>query len=395
MVVGLALLLPAAASAQSAPTGERSKVLVVTSANDSLTRAGIAAIRSAGKVGRFSVTAPNPAGVGEQFTATKLEQYGAVVFLDTGPASPLTDAQRTAFEDYFDRGGGFVGIGSAIETDPGWQFLTEILGTRPDPESSDEETAQDVEFLDRVHPATRDLPALFEGHEDVWYTWATNPTGSVHTVARARFASIPAAGEFTGEVPEYVTETHIIGEGESLTNDAVKDDSGGDDPNSNSNRPVSWCRDIDQGRSFYTGLGRVSSAYESEELEGHLAGAIQWAAGMMRGNCKATINSNYEGTRLTPPNSPGELDMIGEGTHMDIADNGLVFYIGRATSSRSPTGTTPTSASAAARFTSGTRASRAPMSRTPTRSPTSRRWRCSATAAAAPRLARPASPSLG
>ena len=52
------------------------------------------------------------------------------MFLNTGMASPLTDAQRANFETYFKKGGGFVGIGSAIETDSTWTFLTNVLGTR-------------------------------------------------------------------------------------------------------------------------------------------------------------------------------------------------------------------------------------------------------------------------
>ena len=41
-----------------------------------------------------------------------------------------TDAQQDAFEAYFRAGGGFVGIGSAIEIEPGWPFLTDVLGSR-------------------------------------------------------------------------------------------------------------------------------------------------------------------------------------------------------------------------------------------------------------------------
>ena len=52
------------------------------------------------------------------------------MFLNTGIASPLTDPQRANFEAYFKKGGGFVGIGSAVETDPTWPFLTSVLGTR-------------------------------------------------------------------------------------------------------------------------------------------------------------------------------------------------------------------------------------------------------------------------
>jgi hypothetical protein len=106
------------------------KVLVVTSVDNALSKAGVSAVRSAGRSAGFAVTAPSPADVGDQFAVKRLEQYRAVVFLNTGAASPLTDAQRANFEEYFALGGGFVGVGSAVETDPSWQFLSDVLGTR-------------------------------------------------------------------------------------------------------------------------------------------------------------------------------------------------------------------------------------------------------------------------
>ena len=63
------------------------------------------------------------------FTEADLGRFRAVVFLDT-TGSPLNAAQEAAFEAYFRNGGGFVGVGSAVETEPDWQFLTDILGTR-------------------------------------------------------------------------------------------------------------------------------------------------------------------------------------------------------------------------------------------------------------------------
>src|SRR3954452_2909466 len=127
--LGLALAVPATASAKAKQAVEPYKVLVVTSTSDAASTAGISAITSA--VGADGVvTAPAPADVGAQFTPANLDSYRAVVFLNTGMASPLTDAQRTNFENYFKKGGGFVGIGSAVETDPSWSYLTQILGTR-------------------------------------------------------------------------------------------------------------------------------------------------------------------------------------------------------------------------------------------------------------------------
>ena len=123
-LVSLAFMLTATATAAA-----DYKVLVVTSTQDEVSTAGVAAIQAAAASGGFTVTAPAPADVGAQFTPANLEQYGAVVFLNT-TGDLLTDAQQSAFEGYFREGGGFFGIGSAIETEPGWQFLTDVLGTR-------------------------------------------------------------------------------------------------------------------------------------------------------------------------------------------------------------------------------------------------------------------------
>jgi cytochrome c len=82
-------------------------------------------------------------------------RFRAVVFLDT-TGSPLNAAQEAAFEDYFHAGGSFVGVGSAVETEPGWQFLTDVLGSR----SASKLGAQTVtnKVADRVHDASKNLP---------------------------------------------------------------------------------------------------------------------------------------------------------------------------------------------------------------------------------------------
>ena len=59
-------------------------------------------------------------------------------------------------------------------------------------------------------------------------------------------------------------------------------------------------------------MGRTAGAYGDDAVSKHLLGAIQWAAGMVRGNCKATINSNYTRRRAqrepggTGPRPPGD-----------------------------------------------------------------------------------------
>ena len=126
-----------------------------------------------------------------------------------------------------------------------------------------------------------------------------------------------------------------------MTNDAVTRFTGGTNTlQPQGERALSWCRDIQQGRSFYTGMGQTVAAYDAT-LNKHLASAVQWAAGMVRGGCKATITSNYTQTRLTPsnPTMPAQPmsdstanfnPYMGEIDALAMAQDGRVFYAGRA-----------------------------------------------------------------
>ena len=152
-----------------------------------------------------------------------------------------------------------------------------------------------VSVVDRRHPATEGLPLTWT-RSDQWLNWSPDPTGDVHTVAQVQ------------------EQTY--------------------DPGENSNgpfHPVSWCRDYDGGRSFYTGMGATPESYTTDEkFRSHLLGAIEWTTGMVRGDCKATIASNYEVQRLTGENAPGELDQAGEMHGLTMAPDGTAFYVGKA-----------------------------------------------------------------
>jgi PKD repeat protein/glucose/arabinose dehydrogenase/type 1 glutamine amidotransferase len=151
-----------------------------------------------------------------------------------------------------------------------------------------------VDILDRNHPATRDLPLTVK-RSDRWYNWEPNPLGTVHTVAQ-------------------VEERHY-------------------NPGANANgafHPVSWCRDYDGGRSFYTGMGHTEGGYGEDAFRKHLGGALDWTSGRVRGDCQATIASNYKIERLTPQNQTGQLDQMGEPHGLTVAPDGTVFYVGKA-----------------------------------------------------------------
>ncbi|MFI5492219.1 ThuA domain-containing protein [Actinoplanes sp. NPDC051859] len=150
-----------------------------------------------------------------------------------------------------------------------------------------------VDVLDRQHPATGALPPTLR-RADRWVNWDPNPIGTVHTLAQ-------------------VEERFY-------------------DPGPGANgpfHPVSWCRDYDGGRSFYTGMGHTEAGYAEPAFRSHLTGALRWTSGLQRGDCQATIAANYQVERLTAANQPGQLDQIGEPHGLTIAPDGTVFYVGK------------------------------------------------------------------
>lgn len=160
----------------------------------------------------------------------------------------------------------------------------------PDPEP----VAAKIDVVDRQHPANKGL-GLNWTHTDHYLNWDPNPVGTVHTVAQVEEWSYDPGPGANGAF-----------------------------------HPVSWCRDYDGGRSFYTVMGRTEASYSEDAFRSHILGAMQWTTGMVRGDCKATIASNYKIERLTARNASGQLDQIGEPHGLTIAPNGLIFYIGKA-----------------------------------------------------------------
>jgi PKD repeat protein/glucose/arabinose dehydrogenase/type 1 glutamine amidotransferase len=151
-----------------------------------------------------------------------------------------------------------------------------------------------VNILDRQHPATKSLP-LNVSRSDRWYNWDPSPIGTVHTLAQVEERSYDPGPGANGPF-----------------------------------HPVSWCRDYEGGRSFYTGMGHTEGSYAEADFRKHLDGALRWTTGIDRGDCQATIASNYSVERLTQANQTGQLDQIGEPHGLTVAPDGTIFYVGKA-----------------------------------------------------------------
>ncbi|MEV5811711.1 ThuA domain-containing protein [Streptomyces mutabilis] len=192
--------------------------------------AGIAALRA---LGDFTVDATeDPAALERPLTA-----YAAVVFLSTS-GEVLTPAGRERLAAHVEGGGGFVGVHAAACTEYDWPFYGELLGARFDRHPAYQPGRVVVE--DRDHPATRDLPPVWD-FTDEWYDFRTSPRGTVRVLARADESSYEGGG---------MGEDH----------------------------PLVWCREQGAGRVFYTALGHAAEAYADPDFLAHLRGGVQWAA---------------------------------------------------------------------------------------------------------------------
>ena len=292
-LIGVLLALPAGAGAvvdaKAVAAAPKVQVLVLTEGNN--TTGQFAALNKAANQSspRFDVDQVKNSANG--FTARHLSRYNAVVFLNT-TGDALDAQEQAAFEAYFRGGGGFVGIGSAIETNPGWQFLSDILGTR----AAAKLDAQNVtnKVADRLHDASKNLPEYWNLN-DTYYNWAANVRGLSHvltTVSGAPFNK-------TGDGPTL----------NALTGGTMGAD-----------HPVTWCKDYQGGRSYYTNHGASSAAWSDANLVKELVGALAWAAGQsdpVYSDCGATVRANYQQSFVAaPPNlsEPIGFDVLPDGT---------------------------------------------------------------------------------
>ncbi len=84
--------------------------------------------------------------------------------------------------------------------------------------------------------------------------------------------------------------------------------------------PVTWCKDYQGGRSYYTNHGASAAAWSDANLTKELVGAITWASGQsdpVYSDCGATVLANYQQSFVAaPPNlsEPIGFDVLPDGT---------------------------------------------------------------------------------
>lgn len=282
---------PAASKGADGP--DRSRVLVFSKTagfrHDSIPE-GIAAVRELGTTGGFAVDATEDAGA---FTARNLARYDAVVFLST-TGDVLDTIQQAAFERYIKRGGGYVGIHAAADTEYDWAFYGGLAGAYFQSHPAIQPATVTVE--DRSHPATLGLPRSWE-RTDEWYNYRSNPRDRAHVLASLDESSY-TGGTMSGD------------------------------------HPIAWCQEYRGGRAFYTGGGHTKESYAEPAFRQHLLGGIRYAIGAAQADCRPENGYRplFDGTAGSlsawKQAGPGSFSLSDDGTLTSHDGLGMLWYAG-------------------------------------------------------------------
>jgi len=193
------------------------------------------------------------------FTPENLATRDAVVFAQTGGVL-FNAAQRSALEEYIRDGGGYMGMHYA-----GWSvgqsehdvnpFYARLVGAASEghPENPAIRPGR-VVVKDPSHPLTQGVPAEFT-RSDEWYDWVLNPAPDVRTLVE-------------------VDETSY-GMGRQC-----------------STHPVTWCQQIDAGRSWYSGMGHEGTAYAEAPIRAQMRNGLAYAAGLLPADCSPPVKDD-------------------------------------------------------------------------------------------------------
>ena len=233
----LSIFLAACANNKPPKTPSKNKILVFSKTNGfrhSSIPDGIKAIKEIGAQEGFEVFATEDSTL---FTGENLEQYKAIVFLNT-TGTILGLAEKKAFEHYIKNGGGFAGIHSATDTEYEWPFYEKMVGAQF--LSHPKQQNADLLVVNKKHSATSFLP-------DIWHRW-------------------DEWYNFKNLNPEVTVLIKI-------------DESGYEGGKNGSNHPMSWYHKVDGGRAFYTALGHTEASYKEPLFLRHITGGIRYAMG--------------------------------------------------------------------------------------------------------------------
>ncbi|MDY6945464.1 MAG: ThuA domain-containing protein [Pseudomonadota bacterium] len=202
----------------------------------------VSAVRGLGQLHHFDVFwTEDPKRL---FTDDMLAKHAVVMFLQT-TGDVLNDQQQAMFERYIRRGGGFVGVHSAADTEYQWPWYNRMLGHMFVRHPAIQTAMFKVESRD--FPGMERFAPRFLATEEL-YEFDASRSPALQYLLSVDESSYQPSEERRAEAKQVPLH------------------------------PISWYQPYDGGRAFYTALGHLPATYSDPLFLHHLYGGIYWAA---------------------------------------------------------------------------------------------------------------------
>jgi len=189
----------------------------------------------------------------KDFNEKNLSQYKVILFQSTTDIGVSFDEkQKAAFKKWYSNGGGLMALHAAFVHHKHWDWFSELAACDFDSDSEHVETKimVDPSFAGNELAAGHKKPFMLDSE---WLNFDKSVTGveGVKVVLRADDTSFEPVREFFKKKGKKPME---------------KD------------HPVSWIREWNGGKLFYTGIGHDRRSIESDFAKKHLMAAYRWLA---------------------------------------------------------------------------------------------------------------------
>ena len=165
-----------------------------------------------------------------------LRHFNTVLFFNTS-GDILDEQQQQEFQLYINKGGSFLGIHAACDTEKDWPWYGELVGayflSHPAKQTAT------VNILES-HPTTEGLPLLWERYDE-WYNFTNNVHDNENITVLANVDESTYSGTQMGEI-----------------------------------HPMIWYQHYDGGRSYFTAMGDTAESFDDPLYMSNILKALQW-----------------------------------------------------------------------------------------------------------------------
>jgi uncharacterized protein len=222
------------------------------------------------------------------FNTVNLAKYKVVIWANTSGDNLLNAAERTAFEGFIQRGGGFVGIHAATDTyrNKSWPWYNDLVGAivQTNPNHTANNFSGTMDVLNTGNTLVNHLGTTWSKKEE-WYYWELN--GGYLFNGNINLLQVRSTG--------------------SNSYDKA--------------RPTTWYKQYKGGRSFYTALGHNGTDYVANSSFGDMIRkAILWAANNTSLGFEQYTKDNDHLIYPNPSHNYTTIEGITENSSVEIID---------------------------------------------------------------------------